>query len=469
MKRTGAIRTTALVVGLALVVAAAITLSIIWRPGTTPAGPSSPPSSPATPTPSSSPSVTPSSTTSPTPLSKPAEVAAVVAEVPGLTREPSTGWTMKATAGEIFAIDDEHAVVVGQDGESDEMNVTLVTVADGKAVWKTRVNASSFQARVRALAGTNLLVVHSDSELYLVDRATGKVTEEFTTRINSWYGSSADGQIWYLSQADNEQFPQLSKLNSHDPADAAWTVRTTVGPSMTRDALVSVRGGYAFLVESVPTNYFESATDTRDEGNEAIGVFALADGDVPTWGMGARLALFDDYLVANQQRGQLTALDFQGKQLWQKRVPGASIANVNGALVEWTIVQISRLEPTTGLAYWTQKVGEVKQVVPLGQDLASISYADAGNEVKSSTVTVLDPVTGKAKASTGLTTMTYPVVWRGDGQLLISSRANEAEELRALTPDGKLAWTYTTDGEERLSQACGHLFLVSMGRVTLLK
>ena len=80
---------------------------------------------------------------------------------------------------------------------------------------------------------------------------TGVFSETYTTEANSWYRTSSDGSLWYLTAKKDNADPQLSKLNSHDPSDSQWTTKLPNAPFMAREVTVSVADGFAYHSEGI--------------------------------------------------------------------------------------------------------------------------------------------------------------------------------------------------------------------------
>nr|WP_226997196.1 PQQ-binding-like beta-propeller repeat protein [Tessaracoccus aquimaris] len=345
----------------------------------------------------------------------------------------------------------------------------LVTVADGKDVWRTELGGDAFQVNVRPLTGTDLLVAHSDDRLYLLDRADGAVKETYTTEVDAWYGSASDGSLWYLARTDDEQYPRLSKLRSHDPADAAWTTELATMPFMVRDTMVDVHGGHAFVTEAVTGNVFRLPSNTLQRSPEAIAALTLSDGTIPDWSRNVSLTWFDDVIVTASTEGTVTGLGEDGGTRWE--ASGQRALNLNGALIVSTPTSVSRLDPATGGVIWEAEVEKAEQFAVIGGDLAVVGYDEQGLAESSGAglVTFLDVGTGKQRSELEVVLQTFPATWRGEDQLLLSTRQGEAEKLWAISPDGKVNYTYTTEEEMIFADAAGSLFAISKETITRLR
>ena len=300
---------------------------------------------------------TASSPTGPTAPSapKPEPLPPPGAEVAGLASDPTADWSIDAEAGFVYAIDDDHLATVGfLDPTAGTVEIRLVTVADGKDVWRSELKGDAFQVKIRPLTGTDLLVVHSDTLLYLLDRADGSVKETYTTEFDAWYGSASDGSLWYLARKDDEQYPRLSKLRSHDPADAAWTTELATMPFMVTDTMVDVHGGHAFVTEASTDNVFRPSSNTLQRSPEAIAALALSDGTMPDWSDDVSLTWFDDAIVIASAGGTVTGLGEDGATRWE--ATGERALNLNGALIVSTPTRVSRLDPATGGVIWEAEV-----------------------------------------------------------------------------------------------------------------
>ena len=451
----------AVVIGLAAVSATAL----LPRDPANDAGPA-PGSTSTASSPSSGGSTGPTAPSAP----QPDPLPSLAPEVAGLASDPTADWSIDAEAGFVYAIDDDHLATVGFiDPNAGTVEIGLVTVADGKDVWRSELKGDAFQVRIRPLTGTDLLVVHSDTLLYLVDRTDGSVKETYTTEFDSWYGSASDGSLWYLARKDDEQYPRLSKLRSRDPADAAWTTELATMPFMVTDIMVDVHGGHAFVTEASTDNVFRPPSNTLQRSPEAIAALALSDGTMPDWSDDVSLTWFDDAIVTASEGGTVTGLGEDGAIIWE--ATGQRALNLNGALIVSTPTSVSRLDPATGAVIWQAEVPQAEQFAVIGGDLAVVAYVEQGmaESPGAGLVTFLDLATGKTRSEVEVVLQTFPAIWRGEDQLLLSTRQGEAEKLWAIGPAGKVNYTYTTEEEMFFADAAGSLFAISKETITRLR